>query len=162
MRSRNLTKRFELFQTSDVSNGFAGNTVIDTLITSSWAEIRSLTGTNRSTDFGITDTTDSIIIKTRKRLDLAYNSVNQFIKYRGDKYTIVSKPYDVNFDNLYIEFVCTKQKAKNIAEAQPIGSANIATKTIADFKTRVTLNNAYFENDNATYTVIFNLLECKV
>ena len=54
MRSRKLSKRVEIWQTSNVSDGFGGNTIAETLITSSWAEVITLNNTNRSTDIGIT------------------------------------------------------------------------------------------------------------
>ena len=86
MRSRKLSKRIEIWQTSNVSDGFGGNTVAETLIASSWAEIITLNNTNRSTDIGITSATNTIKIKLRKRKDITYNSINQYIKYRGFKY----------------------------------------------------------------------------
>ena len=81
--SRKLSKRFELWQTSSVDDGFGGEiSSYDILITSSWAEIKTMNAgkMNRSTDNGITSATNVIVIKTRKREDLTYNNINQYIK----------------------------------------------------------------------------------
>jgi len=121
--SRRLTKRFELWQTSGVSDGFGGEvSSTDILISSSWCEIKTANATSRfrSTDFGITNTTNQIIITTRKRVDLTYNSINQFIKYRGESYVISSQPYEVDFDNIYVEILATKQDVDNVSELTPI------------------------------------------
>lgn len=122
--SRKLTKRFELWQTSDDDDDQINES---TLISSSWCEIKTFNASSRqfrSTDFGITSTTNSIVIRTRKRNDLTYNSVNQFIKYRGESYTIVTEPYEVEFDNMFIEFVATKLPKKNISTITPINGGN--------------------------------------
>jgi head-tail adaptor len=122
MKSRKLTKRFELWQTSNVSDGFGGVTVADQLISSSWCEIKTANASSkfRSTDNGITTATNQIIITTRKRNDLTYNNINQFIKYRGDKYIISNQPYENEFDNMFIEIVATKENLKNVEVITPI------------------------------------------
>jgi SPP1 family predicted phage head-tail adaptor len=120
MRCRKLTKRVEIWQTSNVPNGFGGNSVSETLITSSWAEVITLNNTNRSTDIGITSATNTIKIKLRKRNDITYNSINQFIKYRGYKYIIQNQPFNVGFRDEEIEIIAVKQEIKTVAEIAPI------------------------------------------
>ena len=116
MRSRKLSKRIEIWQTSNVSDGFGGNTIAETLITSSWAEVITLNNTNRSTDIGITSATNTIKIKLRKRNDLTYNSINQFIKYRGCKYIIQNQPFNVGFKDEVIEILAVKEELKTVNE----------------------------------------------
>ena len=120
--SRRLTKRFELWETTAVPDGFGGNTVSDILIASSWAEIKTANAKSnfRSTDNGITNATNQIIITTRLRNDLTYNSINQFIKYGGVKYIISNQPYNVSFDNMFIEIVATAQELNNPNAIAPI------------------------------------------
>ena len=123
MLSRKLSKRVELWQTTNVPDGFGGNIESEELITSFWAEIRTVTAnskSNRSTDNGITSTTNTIIIKTRLRKDLDYNSINQFLKYSGSKYVVSNEPYNVDFNNSYIEIVATKQQIKSVPIINPI------------------------------------------
>tara|TARA_R110001583_G_scaffold114132_1_gene264582 strand:- start:7639 stop:8004 length:366 start_codon:yes stop_codon:yes gene_type:complete len=120
MRSRKLSKRIEIWQTSNVSDGFGGNTVAETLITSSWAEIVTLNDTNRSTDIGITSATNTIKVRLRKRNDITYNSINQYLKYRGFKYIIKNQPFNVGFKNDIIEILAVKEEIKTVAEIAPI------------------------------------------
>ncbi len=114
MRSRKLSKRIEIWQTSNVSDGFGGNTVAETLIASSWAEIITLNNTNRSTDIGITSATNTIKVRLRKRNDLTYNSINQYLKYRGFKYIIQNQPFNVGFRDDVIEIIAVKEEFKTV------------------------------------------------
>ena len=120
MRSRKLSKRIEIWQTSNVADGFGGNTVAETLITSSWAEIITLNDINRSTDIGITSATNTIKVRLRKRNDITYNSVNQYLKYRGFKYIIKNQPFNVGFKDDVIEIIATKEDLKIVTEIAPI------------------------------------------
>jgi len=120
MRSRKLSKRIEIWQTSNVSDGFGGNTVDETFIASSWAEIITLNNTNRSTDIGITSTTNTIKVRLRKRKDLTYNSINQYLKYRGFKYIIQNQPFNVGFRDDVIEILAVKEELKTANEITPI------------------------------------------
>ena len=120
MRCRKLTKRVEIWQTSNIPNGFGGNSVAETLITSSWAEVITLNNTNRSTDIGITSATNTIKVRLRKRKDITYNGINQFMKYRGYKYIIQNQPFNVGFRDEVIEIIAVKQEIKTVAEIAPI------------------------------------------
>jgi head-tail adaptor len=120
MRSRKLSKRIEIWQTSNVSDGFGGNTVAETLIASSWAEIITLNNTNRSTDIGITSATNTIKVRLRKRNDITYNSINQYLKYRGFKYIIQNQPFNVGFRDDVVEILAVKEELKTANEIAPI------------------------------------------
>ena len=120
MRSRKLSKRIEIWQTSNVSDGFGGNTVAETLIASSWAEIITLNNTNRSTDIGITSATNTIKVRLRKRNDITYNGINQYLKYRGFKYIIQNQPFNVGFKDEVIEILAVKEELKTVNEIAPI------------------------------------------
>ena len=120
MRSRKLSKRIEIWQTSNVSDGFGGNTVDGTLIASSWAEIITLNNTNRSTDIGITSATNTIKVRLRKRNDITYNSINQYLKYRGFKYIIQNQPFNVGFRDDVVEILAVKEEIKTANEITPI------------------------------------------
>ena len=120
MRSRKLSKRIEIWQTSNVSDGFGGNTVAEILIASSWAEITTLNDVNRSTDIGITSSTNTIKVRLRKRNDITYNSINQYLKYRGFKYIIKNQPFNVDFRDDVIEIIAVKEELKTANEIAPI------------------------------------------
>lgn len=115
--SRRFTKIFELWETLEDEDGFGGFIASeDRLIAKSWCEIKTANASSkyRSVDNGITNTTNQIIITTRKREDITYNSINQFIKYRDEIYVISNDPYEVEFDNMFIEIVATKEDRKEV------------------------------------------------
>ena len=118
--SRRFTKIFELWQrtVADIDEG----TFTEIKISQSWCEIRTANANSkfRSTSEGITNATNQIIITTRKRNDLTYNLINQFIKYRGEEYVINNEPYEVEFDNMYIEIVATKLEEDSVPILTPI------------------------------------------
>ena len=103
MRARGFNKRVEIWGTNTVFDGFSGNTVEETLLSSSWANIETVKP-NRgdlNTNIGILDASNSIIVTLRKRNDLNYDMTTMFVKYRGEKYIIDSFPANIDFkDNL--------------------------------------------------------------
>lgn len=108
MRSRAYNKRFDLYDTTPVSDGFGGFTNAVALIGSSWANIETLSSIKNSNDYGLLDANNSIVITTRKRNDITYNSESQYIMYRGEKYMISTSPVNTNFEDNEIKFIATK------------------------------------------------------
>jgi hypothetical protein len=123
-RSRQFTKRVEIWQTSNVADGFGGSEVTDELITSSWAKVETMGATGRfagrDTDLGITNTNQGVLFTFRKRNDITYNSINQYLKYRGAKYIINSFPDNVDFNDAYIEIVASREDLKDVSDISPI------------------------------------------
>lgn len=167
MRSRKLSKRIEIWQTSNVSDGFGGNTVLETFITKSWAEIITLNDTNRSTDIGITSATNTIKIRLRKRNDIRYNSINQFIKYRGAKYIIKNQPFNVDFRDDTIEIIAVKEEIKTVEDIAPFittwrttidnESITIPTSLTAVYNYNITTSdNQTFTNITGDKTITFS------
>ena len=56
----------------------------------------------------------------RKRNDITYNSVNQYLKYRGFKYIIQNQPFNVGFKDEVIEILAVKEEIKTVTEIIPI------------------------------------------
>jgi len=129
MGARRFKKRIQVWQTLRVENGFGGNTLNTQLITSTWADIRSLSSNQRFSDktsnFGISNTQLAIIVTVRQRNDLTYNSINQFVKYAGQEYTISSFPEDKNFDHNYITFIAVKEDTKVVSVSEAIDAESI-------------------------------------
>ena len=121
MRARKYTKKIQVWQTTKVSDGFGGNGVTNELITSTWCEIITLDKLYRNTDFGVTDTANTIVIRLRKRNDLTYNSLNQFFKYRGEKYLLQGTPINVGFEDREIQITLTRESVKGANDITPIG-----------------------------------------
>ena len=120
-RARKYNKKIQLWQTAPIVNEWGGNTVSETLLTTTWCEIKTPNTTYRSTEFGITDTTDTIVLRLRKRNDLTYNSENQFFKYRGKRYIIESEPINIGFEDREIQITLKKEMLKGVNEVPPIG-----------------------------------------
>lgn len=111
MRARKYNKKIAIWQTSKVSDGFGGNTIVNTLLTSTWCEIVTLNSLSRSTDFGMIDTSDTLILKLRKRNDLTYNSKIHYFVYRDEKYLMQGQPVNIGFEDREIQI--TVKKAVN-------------------------------------------------
>ena len=112
MRARKYNKRLEVWQTAPLDDGFGGETASETLLSSTWCKFITLDRLSRSTDFGVTDTTDTLIIQLRKRNDLTYTSKNQFFKYRGLKYIIQGTPINVGFEDREIQITLKQESLK--------------------------------------------------
>lgn len=109
MRARKYTKKIELWQTSNVSDGYSGIVSTSALIDTVWCEIKTNNSTYRDTELGKTETTNKLIVNLRKRSDFDYNSKTLFFKYRGKVYRIVSEPINVNFEDREIQIVLELQ-----------------------------------------------------
>jgi len=115
MRARGYNKRFDLYETTTVTDEFGGFTTETALLNSSWAKIETFNIGSRdsnSTDFGVLDVNNALKITTRKRNDITYNSDTQYIVYRGDKYIINTSPINVNFEDNIIQFIVVKSSSK--------------------------------------------------
>ena len=114
MRVRGFNKRIEIWSTANVSDGFGGSKVTSTLLSNSWANIKTYQAGkgNNLTDFGIVDANNSILITVRKRNDLVYNVETMYVKYRGVSYTISTAPTNINFNDSYITFIGSTNSKK--------------------------------------------------
>jgi len=110
MQSRAYNKRIEIYETTNTTDGFGGNTVSTSLLGKSWAKISTfgVGRNNNATEFGLLDVNDSLIITVRKRNDITYNSQTQYIIYRGEKYIITTSPVNVGFEDREVQFIVRK------------------------------------------------------
>jgi head-tail adaptor len=123
LRARGFSKRVELWQVVEAADGFGGYTMTEQLITRTWASVRSLSGRaykDLLTDFGVNVANLAVTITLRFRNDLNYTNLNQFIKYNGDKYIILSFPEDKNFDHRFITFIAYKEPDKTANILEPL------------------------------------------
>ena len=123
MTSRRYNKRVEIWQSSSSSDGFGGSYNENVKLTTSWCKITTSNSLSRSTDFGITDTNDTIVLVLRKRNDITYNSVNQFFIYRGEKYILQGTPVNVGFEDREIQITLKRENKKEVLDIEPIGSS---------------------------------------
>lgn len=162
MRARRLSKRVQIWQTEIVPSQFGGNLVKYYQITDSWAEVKTLSDsskyTSKNNDFGITDRHNSIIVKMRKRNDITYNSINQYLVFKGVKYMIAVQPTDTNFDNDSIVLIATRESIKEVAEILPIPSNYLATRITQEYLLRVSSDGGGGSNETCLYDYVFSLL----
>ena len=114
--ARNFNKVIEFWKTTPVSDGYGGNIVSEALIASSFASVTTLGNKNiyNSDNFGIIDKNNAILIKLRKRNDIVYNAINQYIKYRNVKYIIKGQPTNIDFNDSYISLIAVKEATKSV------------------------------------------------
>lgn len=108
MSSRRFNKRIEVYENAAVTDGFGGNTVNETLVATVWAELKTM-DKGAVTDMGYTDALLGVNCLVRKPDTFDYKTENMFIKYGGDKYTIVSYTENIDFGNNYIRFTAIKK-----------------------------------------------------
>ena len=120
MKAREYDKVIEIWQTTEVADGYGGMTITDELIARSWAKVSSVSNNSRYvgrlTDLGVTDPSNAIIVRLRKRNDLTYNAINQYLKYRGVKYIIQNDPANIDFSDVDIEIIATKEATQSVTE----------------------------------------------
>jgi head-tail adaptor len=126
MRSRGYNKRIDIYETTSVFDGISGYTSSTSLIGSSWAKISTFNvGKNtNSTEFGLLDVNDSLIVTVRKRNDVTYNSDSMYIVYRGVKYIITTAPINVGFEDKEIQFIVKKASNTDVNEVGDINDLN--------------------------------------
>ena len=124
MRARKYNKRIELWQTTGNNgssrNQYGGSYSAPILITKTWCKVITPNSLSRSTDFGITDTNDTIIIELRKRNDLQYNSLNQFFRFNGNRWNIQGTPINKGFDNREIQITLKRESISSADTIEPI------------------------------------------
>ena len=127
MISRKYTKVIEFWQTQEVADTYGGYTISEQIITKSWCNIKTVSSSSKTsqtlTDLGINDPYNSIIISLRYRNDITYNAINQFIKYRGEKYVIQNAPTNINLENTEVEIIAVKQSTESVVVYNIIGNS---------------------------------------
>lgn len=112
MKSRAFNKRIEIWETTKVPDGFGGNTVSESLLKSTWANIKTLSSERQdqlTTQFGLLDASSTIQITVRKRNDTVYDYQTLFIKYRNAKYAIITYAVNEGFEDRIEKFICAKE-----------------------------------------------------
>jgi len=147
MRGREFNKRIEIWQSVMIADGYGGHIPQDTFIGKSWAKLTTINGnSSRSLDsVGMSETSQSIRVVCRKREDLPYNSVNLYVKYGGDKYSIISTPIDVDFNHSLIEFIMDKNKTEEVELLTTLDNFVPDTQRTFDFDSIINTSNQVFD-----------------
>ena len=122
MRGRKYNRVIEFWQVTQTPDGYGGNIVGDELIARSWCDIT--TANNSKTlsyldNIGITDITNTIIVKLRHRNDINYNGINQYLIYKNNKY-IIKGVLNIDLNDVDIQIVATKEQTNEVTVISPI------------------------------------------
>ena len=130
MRGRDFSKRIDIYEVAEVSNGYGGYTVSESLVTTTWAKIESVSQNERNlAEFGIDDPQNTVRITVRKRNDLDLSSEIHLIKYRSSDYILISAPTNTNFTDRFITFLA---KRRSPSETQAVVAETQPTITVTD------------------------------
>lgn len=107
MLARKYTKRIEVWKTTNVSDGYGGQTVNDELLFSMWANVETKRA-SRTNENGQNDNFVQTIFTVRNRYDLDLSIKDNFIKYNGLVYNIETL-LNVDLDNIDLQIVATQR-----------------------------------------------------
>jgi len=154
MRARQLNRKVYIWQTIKIEDGFGGSKTYNELITSSWAAVRTHKDTRRDTEVGVSDYSEKLDITMRYRNDIRYNSVNQFLMYKGVKYTFTMSPMNMDFNEAFVTLTASRQKTNSVEVLEPINPD--ANTIFVNYKNRVVADGGTFEADECVSTYIEN------
>jgi len=107
MLSREYNKRFQFWQTTAVPNDFAGHTMQDAFLFSSWGKISTNGVGYKFTDFGLDQFNNPFLIQLRFRKDFDYNGKDIYMLYKNQKY-VIKGSRNVNEAGLLVDLFCVK------------------------------------------------------
>lgn len=100
MISRQYTRKIAIYKTTNVSDGYGGNTVTDVLIGSYWAEVKQ-NSSFKDNSIGKSDIKNNYSFKIRANSKLTPDIDNLSIIYKGSKYVV----NDIRYDDELFRFV---------------------------------------------------------
>lgn len=103
MRRRDFNKQIELYSVEPTADGYGGNTTSATLVDTLWARVQPLGADAATNLYGLEDASRAVRFTIRKNVVTV--SADNFVKYRGKSYKIISGPTEINFENRFYEFV---------------------------------------------------------
>jgi SPP1 family predicted phage head-tail adaptor len=99
MLSRQYTRKIQIFKTTNVSDGYGGNTVEDILIGAYWAEV-SQNSAFKDNSLGKADIKKNYSFKIRANDNITPDIDNLSVIYKGSKYVVNDIRYN---DELFRE-----------------------------------------------------------
>lgn len=93
MISRQYTRKIAIYKTTNISDGYGGNTVTDVLIGSYWSEVKQ-NSAFRDNSIGKSDIKNNYSFKIRANDNLTTDIDNLSIIYKGNKYVVNDIRYD--------------------------------------------------------------------
>lgn len=107
MISRKYNKQIEVWQTTNVFDGYSGNTVTDELVYTIWSYVETKKA-YRTNENGQNDNFTQTIFIVRNRVGLDISIKDNFIKYNGLIYNI-DDILNVDLDNIDLQIVATQR-----------------------------------------------------
>ena len=157
MRARQLGKRIELWTSKTLKDGAGGSTTYGQLVSSSWANIETVKATaSKLNPIGLNDLSEKLIVTVRFRQDLPYNGTNQYIMYRGVRYSFTMKPIDIDFSSSFVKLIATREVVNTAVILEPINAD--ANTIYINYKSRIEVNQGTLSSDQCTKEYINELL----
>ena len=107
MIARKYTKQIEVWQTTNVNDGYGGKTVTTALAFTMWAHVETKRA-SRTNENGQNDNFVQTVFTVRNRYDLGLSIKDNFIKYNGLIYNIETL-LNVDLDNIDLQIVATQR-----------------------------------------------------
>ena len=107
MLARKYTKQIEIWKTTNVADGFGGNTITDELDFVMWANVTAKTA-SRLNENAQNDNFVQTVFTIRNNQNLAISIKDNFIKYNGLIYNI-DNILNINLDNIDVQLEATQR-----------------------------------------------------
>ena len=104
MNSRSFNKQIKLYSVSPVADGFGGFTTSATLVGTYWAKLEPLGAGAMIQEYGLEDADKSMRVTIRK--PIIHISADYFVIYRDKTFKITSGPFEIGYENRFMEMTC--------------------------------------------------------
>lgn len=108
MIARKYTKAISIWKTTNVPDGYGGNTVTTALVYSVWANVNTKRA-YRQNENGQNDNFVQTVFTIRNRYDIDLSVKDNFIKYNGLVYNIDSV-LNLDLNNIDVEIYATQRQ----------------------------------------------------
>lgn len=104
MISRSYTTKIEIWQPTEVPDGFGGYTTTETMQKKVWAGLKTSGAGFKFQQFGLNDFKNPVIFSIRAKNNIDFTE-KTFVKYKGQRYEVKGFE-DKNLDNIEILLYC--------------------------------------------------------
>ena len=104
MSNRRLSRKIEIWQKTEVSDGYGGSVLTATKLKDVWAEIDTQRAGYKFTQYGLNDFKNPAIFRIRGKQNCITWNEDTSIKYKGIEY-IVKGIRDVNLEGYFFDIL---------------------------------------------------------
>lgn len=104
MISRRYTTKIEIWQATEVADGYGGFVTTDAMLKKVWAGKRTAGAGYKFQEFGLNDFKNPVIFSIRGKNNIDFTE-KTFVVYKGQRYEVKGTE-DVNIEGLEINLIC--------------------------------------------------------